>query len=60
LGENLVALVALHAVQAAAMNRHHGALNVDEIVLTQLFWNPFQSKIVPHHNTPPQTQPQAE
>jgi hypothetical protein len=31
-----VAGVALHAVQPAAVNRHHGALHVDEIVLAQL------------------------
>jgi hypothetical protein len=27
--------VALHTVQTAAVNRHHGALHVDEIVLAQ-------------------------
>jgi hypothetical protein len=28
--------VALHAVETATVNRHHGALHVDEIVLAQL------------------------
>ena len=35
LGEHFVAGVALHAVETAAVNRHHGALHVDEIVLAQ-------------------------
>jgi hypothetical protein len=43
-----MALITLHAVQAATVNRHHGALHVYQIVLTQLFGVPFQSKIVPH------------
>jgi hypothetical protein len=30
------------------MDSDHGALNIDEIVLTQLFVESFQSKIVPH------------
>ena len=37
LGEYLVALVALYAVETAAVHRHHRALNVNQIVLTQLF-----------------------
>jgi hypothetical protein len=38
-------LVALHAVQTAAVNRYHGALHVDQIVLTQLFLNPFNQRL---------------
>ena len=35
LGEHLVSGVALHTVKPAAVNRHDGALHVDEIVLAQ-------------------------
>jgi hypothetical protein len=35
LRENLVTLVALDAVKSAAVNRHHRALHVDQIVLAQ-------------------------
>jgi len=39
------------------VDRDDGTLHINEIVLTQLFFCPFQSKIVPHHNAVPQTQP---
>ena len=42
LGEHLVALVALHAVQTAAVDRNHGALHIDQIILAQLL--PFPIK----------------
>jgi len=32
-----MALVALHAIQTAAVDRNDSALNVNEVVLTQLF-----------------------
>jgi hypothetical protein len=35
LREYFVSLVTLHAIQAAAVNRHHGALHVNQIVLAQ-------------------------
>jgi hypothetical protein len=41
LGEHLVACVALHAVKPAAVNRHHRALHVNEIILAQSASNPF-------------------
>ena len=50
LGEDFVTLVALHAVQPAAVDRYHGALHVDQIVLTQLFLNPFNQRLC--HITP--------
>jgi hypothetical protein len=40
-----MALVALHAVESAAMDRHDGSLNINEIVLTQLFLNPFNQRL---------------
>ena len=40
LGEHFVALVALHAIQSAAVNSHDGALHVNQIVLTQLLPSP--------------------
>ena len=43
LGQHLVAGVALHAVQPAAVHRHHGALHVNEIVLAQSASDPFLS-----------------
>ena len=42
LGEHLVALVALHAVQAAAVNRYHGTLHVNQIILAQLLSFPIK------------------
>ena len=45
LGQHLVALIALHPVQAATMDSDHGALNIDEIVLTQLLLNPFNQRL---------------
>jgi hypothetical protein len=41
-----MALVALHAVQTAAVDRYHGALHINQIILAQV--PSFQSKIVPH------------
>jgi hypothetical protein len=35
LGQHLVAGVTLHAVETAAVNRHHGTLHVNQIVLAQ-------------------------
>lgn len=35
LGQHFVAGITLHTVEAAAMDRHHRALNVYEVVLTQ-------------------------
>jgi hypothetical protein len=48
LGENLVAGIALHAVETAAMNRHHRALHVYEIVLAQPASNPFLRQTLCH------------
>jgi hypothetical protein len=48
LGENLVAGVALHAVETAAMNSHHSALHVNEIVLAQPASNPFLRQTLCH------------
>jgi len=41
LREHFVASVALHAVETAAVNRHYGALHVDQIVLAQIASVPF-------------------
>ena len=41
LGEHLVAGVALHAVEPAAVNRHDRALHIDQIVLAQTASVPF-------------------
>jgi hypothetical protein len=38
-------LVALHAVKPAAVDRHDGTLNIDEIVLAQLLLNPFNQRL---------------
>ena len=35
LGEDFVAGIALHAVKPAAVNRYHGALHINEVVLAQ-------------------------
>ena len=43
LGEHFVAGVALHAVKPAAVDRHDGALHVNQIVLAQTASNPFFS-----------------
>jgi hypothetical protein len=49
LGQHFVAGVALHAVKTAAMDRNHGALHINEIILAQLLARPFfQTNIVPH------------
>ena len=42
LGEHLVALVTLHAVQTAAVDRYHGALHVNQIILAQLLSFPIK------------------
>ena len=41
LGEHFVSGVALYAVETSAVNRDHGALHVDQIVLTQTARFPF-------------------
>jgi hypothetical protein len=41
-----VALVALHTVKPAAMDRHDGSLHINQIILAQVL--SFQSKIVPY------------
>jgi hypothetical protein len=41
LGQHFVARITLHAVEAAAVYRHHRALHVDEIVLAQIASSPF-------------------
>jgi hypothetical protein len=48
-----VALVALHAVKTAAVDRNDCALHINQIILAQLL--SFQSKIVPHELPHPQT-----
>ena len=48
LGEHFVAGVALHAVKTATVNRHHGALHVDEIVLAQTASSPFIKQTLCH------------
>ena len=49
LGQHFVAGVALHAVKTAAVDRNHGALHINEIILAQLLARPFfQTNIVPH------------
>jgi hypothetical protein len=42
LRENFVALVTLHAVQTAAVNRNHGPLHVDKIILAQVLSFPIK------------------
>jgi hypothetical protein len=41
-----VTLVALHAVQTAAVDRNHGALHIDQIILAQLL--PFPNQRLCH------------
>ena len=53
LRKHFMSLVALHAVQTAAVNRHDRALHINQIILAQLL--SFQSKIVPHELLHPQT-----
>jgi hypothetical protein len=42
LSEHLVALVALHPVETAAMDRHDRALNIYQIILAQLLSFPIK------------------
>ena len=42
LGKHLVALIALHAVQTAAVDRHDGTLHINQIVLAQFLSFPIQ------------------
>jgi len=49
-----VTLVALHAIETAAVDRHDRALHINQIILAQLL--SFQSKIVPYMAIAPQTQ----
>jgi hypothetical protein len=46
LGKHFVALVALHAVKAAAVDGHNRPLHINQIILAQVL--SFQSKIVPY------------
>ena len=49
LGQHLMSCVALHTVESAAVHRDHGALHINEIILTQRLARPFvQTNIVPH------------
>ena len=49
LGQHLMACIALHPVKTAAVDRNHGALHINEIILAQLLARPFfQTNIVPH------------
>ena len=45
LRQYLVTLVTLNAVEAATVYRHDGTLHIDEIVLSQLFLNPFNQRL---------------
>ena len=45
LRKNFVALIALHPIEAATVDGHHGALHVNKIVLTQLFLIPFNQRL---------------
>jgi hypothetical protein len=42
LREHLMALVALHAVKTAAVNRHNGPLHINQIILAQLLSSPIK------------------
>jgi hypothetical protein len=52
LRQNLVTLVTLNAIEAAAVYRHDGTLHIDEIVLAQLFLNPFNQRLCHISNRP--------
>src|SRR5262249_52558156 len=41
LGQHLVACITLHAVKTAAVDRDHGALHINQIILAQLLARPF-------------------
>jgi hypothetical protein len=41
LGQDFVASIALHAVEPPAVHGHHGALHINQIVLTQIASSPF-------------------
>ena len=48
LGQHFVSGIALHAVKTAAVDRDHGALHINEIILAQLLARPFlQTNIMP-------------
>jgi hypothetical protein len=55
LGEDLMALVALHAVQTAAVDRYHSALHVNQIILAQLLSFPIKDCAI--FQPGPQTRP---
>src|SRR4029453_8257287 len=57
LGENLVTLGALHAVQTAAVDRNHGALHIEQIMLAQLRAFPIKDCAI--SGAAPQTHPRA-
>src|SRR5262245_36937635 len=42
LGEHLMPLITLHTIKTAAMDRHYGALHVDQIILAQLLSFPIK------------------
>jgi hypothetical protein len=50
LGQHFVAGITLHTVEAAAMHRDDGTLDVDEIVLTQSMSFLDYASIVPHQD----------
>ncbi len=45
LRQNFVTLVTLHTVQPTAVDSHDGALNINQIVLAQLFSVPFNQRL---------------
>ena len=48
LGQHFVACIALHAVKTAAVDRNHGALHINEIILAQLLARPFIKQTLCH------------
>ena len=56
LGQYLVAGIHLHAIQAAAMHGNHGALDINEIVLTQIR-SPFKRSSIAQQPLRPGLQP---
>ena len=48
LSQHFVAGIALHAVETAAVNCHHSALHINEIVLAQLLARPFFKQTLCH------------
>jgi hypothetical protein len=48
LGQHFMACVALHAVQPATVDRDHGALHINEIILAQLLARPSFKQTLCH------------